>query len=205
MKVRDIMSTEVTTASPDSTLQELASMMRDEDVGSIPIVEDGDLTGIITDRDIVLRCIADGKDPGEVTAEEIVSERLETIAPDDGIEKASRIMGERQIRRLPVVENGRLVGMLAIGDIAVKQGDERVSGETLEDISAGVKASARKPRGGAQPSARRTKGAQGIANQQAGREQKPPSRVVPFRKKASVPERASTRRAGVKARRRRVS
>src|SRR5512146_2141387 len=128
------MSTEVATASPDSTLHELASMMRDEDVGSIPIVEDGELTGIITDRDIVVRCIAEGKDPAEVTAEEVISENLETVEPNDDVREASRIMGEQQIRRLPVVENGRLVGMLAIGDIAVKQGDERVSGEALEDI-----------------------------------------------------------------------
>ena len=140
MKVRDIMTTGVETAAPDSSLQEIAMLMKNEDVGSIPIVDGDELTGIITDRDIVVRCVAVGKDPADTDAEDILSGDLETVEPDDEVEEAGRIMAERQIRRLPVVERGNLVGMVSIGDIAVKE-DEDTAGEALEDISEGVKQS----------------------------------------------------------------
>ena len=81
-KIRDIMTVDVKTAGPDTTLEELSCMMRDEDVGSIPVLEDGQLRGIVTDRDIVARCIAEGSDPSEMTAEEIISVELATIDPD---------------------------------------------------------------------------------------------------------------------------
>jgi CBS domain-containing protein len=139
MKVRDIMTTEVATAAPDTTLEELATMMRDENVGSIPIVDDEELVGIVTDRDIVVRCIAEGKDPSEVTAEEISTDELETVSPSDDVRRAADIMGRRQIRRLPVVDDGELVGIVALGDIAVKESGDEASGEALEEISAGVK------------------------------------------------------------------
>ncbi len=138
-KIRDIMTVDVKAAEPDTTLEELSCMMRDEDVGSIPVLEDGELRGIVTDRDIVVRCIAEGSDPSEMTAEDIISEDLETIEPDAEVEEASRLMSERQIRRLPVVEDGQLVGMVSLGDIAVKHENEGLSGKALEDISAGVK------------------------------------------------------------------
>ncbi len=200
MKIRELMTTEVTAGSPESTLQELANLMRDEDVGSIPIVEDGELAGIVTDRDIVVRCIAEGRDPNEVTADEIVTEDLATITPEDDVAKAARLMADKQIRRLPVVEDGHLVGMLAIGDIAVRQG-ERVSGEVLEDVSASAKASGHQAR--AQQSGKRASG--GIANRAIRRGQKPRSRVVPIRDGAAVPERRNMHRAGGKAKRRKVS
>ena len=142
-KVRDIMTSEVETASPDTTLEEVATMMKTEDVGAIPIVEDEELVGIITDRDIVVRCVAEGKDASEISVEDILSEDLETASPDMDVDEAVRLMSQRQIRRLPVVEDNRLVGMLALGDIAVKQ-DEEEAGEALEDISQGVKGSGRK-------------------------------------------------------------
>lgn len=140
MNVRELMTTNVATAEPDTTLEEVATMMKDENVGSIPVVDDEELLGIITDRDIVVRCIAEGKDPSEVEVEEILSEDLETISPDDDVRHAAEIMQRKQIRRLPVCdEDGKLVGMLSIGDIAVKQSDDDVSGETLEQVSQGVK------------------------------------------------------------------
>lgn len=139
MKVRDIMTTEVATAAPDTTLEEIATMMRDENVGSIPIVDDDELTGIVTDRDIVVRCIAEGKDPTEVTAEEVYTEDLQTVEPDSDVRQAAEIMGRRQIRRLPVVDDGELVGIVALGDIAVKERDDRESAEALEEISEGVR------------------------------------------------------------------
>ena len=139
MKVRDIMTTDVATATPETTLEDIATMMRDEDTGAIPVLDNDELVGIITDRDIVIRCIAEGKDPVETTVEDVVTERLETIEPDSDIEEARELMSRRQIRRLPVVEDGELIGMLSIGDLAVKSDSD--VGETLEDVSEGVKAS----------------------------------------------------------------
>jgi CBS domain-containing protein len=140
MKIREIMVTEIQAAEPDDTLEDVAVMMRDNDVGAIPVVEDGELIGIITDRDIVVRCVAEGRDPAEVAADEVISGDLQTIAPEAGIDEARRMMGDSQIRRLPVVEGGRLVGMLSLGDLAVKTGQEEEIAKALEDISDGVKA-----------------------------------------------------------------
>ena len=141
MKVRDIMTTGIETASPDTSLQEIARMMQREDVGAIPIIDGDELAGIITDRDIVVRCIAAGKDPADTEAEQILSGDLETAEPDDDVQEASRIMSQRQIRRLPVCEGGRLLGMISIGDIAVKEEEDR-AGEALQEISQGVKSEA---------------------------------------------------------------
>ena len=151
MKVREIMTTDVACAAPDTTLEEIATMMRDADTGVIPIIDDEALIGLVTDRDIVLRCIAEGKDATECTAEEILSENLETVEPDDDVEEATQIMARRQVRRLPVVEDGRLVGILSLGDIAVKRHDDTEAGDTLESVSEGVKQQSRRPRPQAQP------------------------------------------------------
>ncbi len=139
MKVRDAMTERVITARPDTTLEEIASMMKSQDTGAIPVVDEGELMGIVTDRDIVVRCIADGGDPSDTTAEEIVSEELETIDPESDLDEAIELMSQKQIRRLPVVDNGELVGMLSIGDVAVKQGDQEESGRALKEVSQGVK------------------------------------------------------------------
>jgi CBS domain-containing protein len=143
-KVRDIMTAEVETAEPDTTLDEIATMMRDGDVGAIPVLEDDEVVGIVTDRDIVVRCIAEGKDPAETTVDDVLSEDLETASPDMDLQEAARIMSGRQIRRLPVVEDNRLVGIVSLGDIAVKHEDEAVSGRALENISEGAKTSGRR-------------------------------------------------------------
>ena len=145
MKVREIMTAEeLATASLDNTLEEIANMMRDENVGAIPVLdEDDNLAGIITDRDIVVRAIAEGQDPCSCTAEEILSQELHTIEPDAELEEAAELMARHKIRRLPVVESGTIIGMISLGDISVKADDERAA-DALEDISEGVKpASAR--------------------------------------------------------------
>src|SRR2546421_1613738 len=140
MKVRDIMTSEgLATASLDTTLEDIATMMRDENVGAIPVLDDDEnLAGIITDRDIVVRAIAEGQDPSECTAEEILSEELHTVEPDSDIEEAADLMARHKIRRLPVVEEGTIIGMISLGDISVK-GEEEHASEALEDISEGVK------------------------------------------------------------------
>jgi CBS domain-containing protein len=143
MKVRDVMTSDIAIASPDTTLEEIATMMKSEDTGAIPILEDDELLGIITDRDIVIRCIAEGEDPAELTADDILSESPETVEPDTDVEDALEIMGHRKVRRLPVVEDGTLVGMVSLGDLAVKRGDLKDAGEALKDVSQGVKPSRR--------------------------------------------------------------
>jgi CBS domain-containing protein len=140
MKVSDIMTSEgLATATLDTTLAEIAARMRDENVGAIPIVDDDEkLAGIITDRDIVVRGIAEGQDPDECTAEDIISEKLHTIHPHADIEEAAELMARHQIRRLPVVENAVIVGMISLGDIAVKS-EEDEAASALENISEGVR------------------------------------------------------------------
>lgn len=140
MKVRDIMtSEELATATLDTTLEEIAGMMKDENVGAIPILDEEDnLAGIITDRDIVVRAIAEGQDPTSCTAEEILSEQLHIIEPDADLEQAADLMARHKIRRLPVVEDRMIIGMISLGDISVKVEDE-TAGEALGDISEGVK------------------------------------------------------------------
>ncbi len=140
MKAREIMTADPRTAEPDTTLEEIATMMKEEDVGVIPVLEDGRVTGVVTDRDIVIRCVAEGKDATELTAEDVMSAEVRSIEPDSDVDDAADIMSEAQIRRLPVVRGGKLVGMLSLGDIAVKaEGKDETTAETLEEVSEGVK------------------------------------------------------------------
>ncbi len=160
MKVSDIMTSEgLATATLDTTLAEIATRMRDENVGAIPIVdEDEKLAGIITDRDIVVRGIAEGEDPDECTAEDILSEQLHTIHPKAALEEAAELMARHQIRRLPVVEDAVIVGMISLGDIAVKS-EEDEAATALEDISEGVRDSGSMDMDENQDSGRQTRAA----------------------------------------------
>lgn len=213
MKVRDVMTSDVVTASPDTTLEEVATMMKEEDTGVIPVLDDDDqLVGVVTDRDIVVRCVAQGSNPSETTVEEAITEDLQTVEPDTDVREAARLMGEKQIRRLPVVENGEFVGMLSLGDIAVKSEDEQVAGEALEEVSAGVKGSQRQQpatagrkqpaaSGRKQPAAggRKQSGSarqQGISSRRADQEKGRQQRVVPMQGKAA---RSGRQRSGRKA------
>src|SRR5947208_3880507 len=143
MKISEIMTTESKKARPDNPLADIAAMMRDEDVGALPVVQDGELRGIVTDRDIVVRAIAEGKEPTTTTVQEVLSEELESVEPDDDVEDAADLMASRQIRRLPVVQRGKLIGMVSLGDIAVKH-EESTASHALEGVSEGVKASMRR-------------------------------------------------------------
>ena len=138
MNVRDVMTSNPRTVSPGDSIQNAARIMKDEDTGVVPIVENGRLVGIVTDRDIVIRVVAGGgKCDGPVR--EISTKDLVFVKPDASTREAETIMSQRQIRRLPVVENDRLVGIISLGDIAVKEGKDSQTGNTLENISEGVK------------------------------------------------------------------
>jgi CBS domain-containing protein len=140
MKVSQLMTKNVSVADLETTLEEIATMMRDEDAGAIPVLDEKKLVGIVTDRDIVVRCIAEGRDPVGTTSEDILSPDLTTIRPNDDVDVAALVMAQRQVRRLPVVdESGKLLGMLSLGDIAVKQDGDIEGAEALEGVSRGVK------------------------------------------------------------------
>ena len=135
MKAKDVMTTDPVTLGPQATLGEAATLMRQEDCGSIPIVEDGRLVGIVTDRDIVVRAVAAGKDARNTKVREVMSADPVCISPDTDMDEAAKVMADRQIRRLPVVEDGKLAGILVIGQIARRDPDEQQTGETLKEIS----------------------------------------------------------------------
>jgi len=132
--VKDAMTSNPTTVEARTTVQEAARKMQSEDVGSLPIVEGERLIAIVTDRDIAVRVVAEGKGP-ETTVGEIASQDLVTINPQQSLDEAARLMGEHQLRRLPVCEeDGRLVGILAQADVA-QSGHDTLTGDVVEQIS----------------------------------------------------------------------
>ena len=138
MNIRDVMTLNPRTVTPNDTIQNAARIMRDEDTGAVPVVENGRPVGMVTDRDIVVRSVADG---GQVnrSVRDIVTTGVVCVTPDMSTREANELMSEHQVRRLPVVENDQLVGIVSLGDLAVKEGKDRRTGDTLQDISAGVK------------------------------------------------------------------
>ena len=128
---------EVMTANPvildaGSPIADAARRMRDQGIGDVLVGDGGRLRGLVTDRDITVRAVADGKDPRSTTLADVCSDQIVSVRPDTPIEEAVRLMRERSIRRLPVVEDDRPVGVVAIGDLAI----ERDSDSALADISA---------------------------------------------------------------------
>jgi CBS domain-containing protein len=133
-KIRDVMTPSPRTVESSAPVQEAAKIMRDEDVGAIPIVENGSLVGIVTDRDIALNVVAEGKD-GSTPVTQIAAGDLVTIDPDQSLDEGLRLMAQHQVRRLPVVEeDGKPVGIIAQADIA-RQADDQKTGEVVEQIS----------------------------------------------------------------------
>ena len=135
MKVSDVMTAQVVTAKPSTSVKDLAKTMSEIDSGAIPIIEDGKVIGLVTDRDIVVRVIAAGLDLS-TKASEIMSDDVQTCLEEDNLADATAKMASHSIRRLVVLnESGRLAGIISLGDIALDYGD-KVVGHTLEEISA---------------------------------------------------------------------
>lgn len=132
--VRELMSTDLSYCTPVDNVYEAALKMKQEDVGIIPIVENNRLVGVVTDRDLVVRGIAD-KNPGSNKITEVMTTDIISLSPSDPIEKATELMARHQIRRLPVVENGQLVGMLSLGDLAIEKYADDQAGYALSEIS----------------------------------------------------------------------
>jgi CBS domain-containing protein len=133
--VRDVMTARPRCAAPETPLSEVAQLMEAQDVGALPVLDGDRLAGMITDRDIVLRAIAKGKDPRGMATSEISSNELVTVGPDHELSDALHLMAQHQVRRLPVVDDdNRLVGMVSQADVALEAKDKSV-GEMLADIS----------------------------------------------------------------------
>jgi CBS domain-containing protein len=134
-KVHDVMTDSPRCVTPETSVSDAAVLMESEDVGSLPILDGDQLAGVVTDRDIVIRAIAKGKDPRGMAVRDVASRELVTVQADDDLMDALQLMATRQVRRLPVVdENNRLVGILSQADVAVSAKEKSV-GEMVEEIS----------------------------------------------------------------------
>lgn len=132
--VADVMTPGVESTSSEAVLRDAARTMREGDFGSMPVVDDGRLTGIVTDRDIVVRAVAEGFDPFAASVGDVASRDPVTVAPDDDLDDAMELMARHRIRRLPVVADGRLVGMVSQADVALGA-KEAKTGAVVEEIS----------------------------------------------------------------------
>ena len=133
--VRDAMTADPRSIGKSVSVVEAARLMREQDIGSLPITDDEQLVGMITDRDITMRVVAEAADPNATSVEDVYSRDLISVEPDNDLDEALQLMARHQVRRLPVVENGRLVGIVAQADIALSA-NETKTGELVEAISA---------------------------------------------------------------------
>ena len=138
-KARDVMTKELVYASPQDTVSHVAQLMKMEDIGPVLIVDNEEsrrLVGIVTDRDLVLKVIAEGQDPNTTRVEDVMSKKLVTTRTDDDVENAMKAMAQYQLRRIPVVEDdNRLVGIISQADIATRVGEPEKTAEVVKEIS----------------------------------------------------------------------
>lgn len=127
-KIRDLMKTELVKLEADRSVAEAAQAMRDQDVGDVLVMSGNEVAGILTDRDVTVRCIAGGKDPKKTKCGDIASTDLAKLAPDDTIDNAISLMAKKAIRRVPVLQDGRPVGIVSLGDLAQERDERSVLG-----------------------------------------------------------------------------
>jgi CBS domain-containing protein len=130
--INEVMAHDPVTVETSSPLVDVAARMRDSDIGTVVVTENNRLKGLVTDRDIVVRAVADGRDPNQATAGDVCSTQLVTLNPQDSLDRAVQIMRGHDVRRVPVVQDERVVGIVSLGDLAMEL-DER---SALADISA---------------------------------------------------------------------
>ena len=133
-RIQELMTVKPRTVKTGDSIVDAAKLMRGEDAGIAPIVDGERLVGVLTDRDIAVRVVAEGKDPAKTKVEDIASGNLVTVEPGQDLDDALRLMAKHQVRRLPVVENGKLVGIVAQADVA-RHADAERTGEVVEEIS----------------------------------------------------------------------
>ena len=140
MQVRDLMNPGVVSITPGESAALAARLLSRHNVGSLPVCgEDGRLRGIVTDRDIVTRCIAAEDDPAQTPVRDIMTRNCVVVSPDDDPREATRLMAAQQVRRLPVTENGKVVGMVSLGDLATCHAFDMETSKALSEISEQVK------------------------------------------------------------------
>lgn len=140
MQVRDMMSSDVVSVSPDESAAVAARMLSSYNIGSLPVCgSDKKLCGVVTDRDIVLRCVAAAKSPDKTPVREIMTSRVVSVAPGDDAEQAARLMADEQVRRLPVAENGKVIGILSLGDLSVNRNYKVEASECLAEICQNIR------------------------------------------------------------------
>jgi CBS domain-containing protein len=132
--VKDLMTSDLTTVAPETSVSEAAERMAREDIGPLPVVENDRLVGIVTDRDLVVRVLAEGRDPRSTTVREVASEDPVTVTADDDLVTTLDLLAKHQVRRVPVVDGDRLVGIVAQADVAREVSSPWV-GDVVEDIS----------------------------------------------------------------------
>ena len=130
--IRDVMTSDPRTVKSDAPIAEAAKAMKEADAGAVIVQDNGSPTGIVTDRDIAIRAVAEGRDPSSTPVSEVATTDVTTLSADDSIEDAVRLMREKDVRRLPVVDGGKTVGIVSLGDLAQEQNE----GDALADISA---------------------------------------------------------------------
>ena len=139
MYITDMMTRRAVSGAPDEPITAAARLLKRDNIGSVPVCDSkGQLQGIITDRDIVLRCVAAGVDPDKTLIRDVMTTGVFTVSPTDTVESAAALMGKAQVRRLPVCENGTLVGMLSLGDLACSGACNMEASAALTEISSGV-------------------------------------------------------------------
>ena len=136
MQLNEIMSAQVETVGPDASIMEAAQLMRDLDVGPIPVCERDQILGIVTDRDLAIRAVAEGKDPNTTKVREVMTANIVWCYEDQDVEEAARVMEDKQVRRLIVLDRDKnLAGIVSLGDLAIGTGDDRLAGEVVERVS----------------------------------------------------------------------
>lgn len=136
MKVFEAMTPDVVTVGPDAPLTQAARLMRESDIGPLPVCEGKRIIGMLTDRDITVRATAEGRDPNATRVDEVMTPEVICCLEGDDIERAAQLMQSAQLRRLIVVDAaGRLAGIVSLGDLALQTGDDALSGQTLERVS----------------------------------------------------------------------
>lgn len=134
-KLKDVMTQNIATISPQQSIQEASQLMSQHNVGSIPVVDNGRCVGIVTDRDIALRAVSQGQSPSATTVQSVMTTDIVTGTPAMDVHEAANLMAQRQIRRLPVVDNGSVTGIVALGDLATQNIYQNEAGQALAQIS----------------------------------------------------------------------
>lgn len=138
MEIKDIMTQSVISIDPAESVEVAARTMARYNIGALPVCKGGKLCGMLTDRDIVTRCLAANRQPGNTRVGQVMTEQVTAVSPDMQTGAAAHLMGRLQVRRLPVVENGKLCGMVSLGDMAVREETVLDAGDVLADVSSNI-------------------------------------------------------------------